>query len=168
MKFDGDTKAFSKFLKIEPNKSVTGVFRGDPLEFACKEVNKKTTPCSPSDPAAKFRFKINFVMKQKDLSYKAFVWEQSGAVYDVLKKFNEDFPLEKTIVKISRDGEGLKTKYSILPNGTNFQVSDELNSALSDVQLVDLKVEATADTEEHQTFPPDDMPSFDANDQVPF
>ncbi len=169
MKFGADTKVFSKYLKIEPGKSIAGVFRGEPLEYACKEVNKKTVVCDPSDPNAKFRFKINFVIQQKDLTHRAYVWEQSASVYDTLKKFNEDFPLDKTIVKISRDGSGLKTKYSILPNGNKFQVSPELDAALSGVTLIPLK----ADKEESealpdQEFPPDETQAFSPEDEIPF
>ena len=164
MKFDGDTKAFSKFLKIEPGQSVSGVFRGEPLFYACKEVDKKTVPCPPSDPQAKARFKVNFIMKQKDLSYKSFVWEQSGGVYNALKTLNEDFPLETTIVKISREGSGLKTKYTILPNGSNFKVSPELDTLLNDVQLIKLDV-GTPD-EDAQAFPPEE--ATENNEDLPF
>lgn len=139
-------------LKIADKQSVIGVFRGEPLEFSSKWVGNKSVACDENDPDARDRFKINFVTKTPDGQYQPLVWEQGPVVYNTLKDLNVDYPLEQTIVKITRRGTGKDTEYSILPIPNN-KVTPQLEQLLAAVKLNELTV-AAATVESEDSFAP--------------
>ena len=103
-----------KFLKLKDGESVAGVFRGEPYIFYNKWVNGKTQLVEEGCPDGKMRFRLNFVVNEPTgLVVKIF--ENGRTVYDQLKEINDEYDLEKTIIKISRKGEKLETTYTILP-----------------------------------------------------
>ncbi len=145
MKFDANPKTGdNKFLKIESGESVQGILRGDVRHFYIKwgedEISQE---CSEGEEGAKFRFRVNFVSREKDGSLRAYVLEQGPGVYKQLKELNEDYNLEETIIKIKKEGSGRKTKYSLvpLPKKLGPEVLEELN----EVHLHPLKSETEDD-----------------------
>src|SRR6185312_16723655 len=110
------------FIKLKDKESIVGVFRGDPYDFkqhwmqngsqicpgaGCNECIKGMKPS--------FRFRLNFVTNEHG-KYVARVFEQGRAVYGQLASLNNSgYPLEKTVVKITRTGNDKATTYTILP-----------------------------------------------------
>lgn len=108
MKFD-DTPpkgGNSDYLKLGDKESVKGYFRGEPKSFTA-DFNGK----------AKWRFQVNFVMRDKDGGLRCVVWEQGSQTYEQLAALNSacEGRLEDTCVMIQRHGEKLDTFYQIIP-----------------------------------------------------
>ncbi len=179
MKFEQNPSTGSNVthLQIKPNEFAVGVFRGDPLEFFVKwQQGQKPQPCEYGVPGAKFRFRLNFVIRDKSSGQLAsHTWEQGATVYNQLKELHKDYPLDKTVVKITRHGSALDTTYSILPvpKGT---VGEAFEEQLAAVKLNDLAdgLEATKGKppevlDDTQAFPPDDFPPpSNPHDDLPF
>ncbi len=128
----------NSFLKLKDGDVFMGVFRGEPHEFHVRWENSKSIPCLPSNANAKFRCRLNFVVKDAEGKYVPRIWEIGPRVYNQLKELNVDWKLDKTVVKVSRKGKGLNdTEYSITP--TKAVVDDKLEALLSQVVLLDLK-----------------------------
>lgn len=172
MKFGQRPKEKSVFLKLKDGESAVGVFRGELHEFYSRKDGQKNVPCNPDDLGAKFRFKINFVINDNG-QYVAKIWEQGAKMHETLEQFNNDYPLENTIVKISRKGDKLETTYTILPNPKGHLVSPIMEDALSKVQLHDLRKGTVpedganygpAPEDFGQGHPADDLP----HDDIPF
>ena len=139
MKFDKSPKeSTGEYLKISSGESVTGIFRGDERTFYAKWVDQKSVECAESDLGAKFRFRVNFITKVGEGKYEAKIWEQGPLVYNQLKDFNADYPLESSVIKITRQGDKLDTTYTILPV-KNGEVTPQLEEILSQVKLHDLE-----------------------------
>lgn len=102
------------FLKIKDGESVIGVFRGEPLEFYSKWIGGKSQIALPDDPEAKKRYRLNFITKE-DGKFVPKIWEFGVFIYNQLADINDEYPLEKTKVKITRHGTGTDTTYMILP-----------------------------------------------------
>ncbi len=100
----------SKFLKLTDGQSIVGVFRGEIHSFYIKWVNNKSFPCSPDDPGAKVRFRLNFVTYENE-AFTAKTFEFPQTVYNQLANKAEEFDLEKTKVRIMRKGIGTDTEY---------------------------------------------------------
>lgn len=167
MKFDKNPSVGGdgEFLKLENGKSVTGVFRGDPLEYYSKWEGKKSIPCAEGDEGARFRFRVNFVTKV-DGAYKALIWEQGATVYNQLKRFNEDFPLDKTVVKISRSGSTMNdTVYFITPNPGGHEVNPATEDVLKNVQLQELGTGMEKPQAQPGMLPP---PAVNHAEELPF
>lgn len=102
------------FLKLKDGESITGVARGDCYEFFQVWAGNKSKVVGPDDPEGKSRFRLNFVTLE-DGAFVAKIWEFPTAVYDQISELNEEYPLEKTKIKIKRNGTGTDTVYMILP-----------------------------------------------------
>lgn len=150
---DGGSKTF---LKLKNGDSVKGVFRGDVYEFFCKWDGQKSVACAETDEKARFRFRINFVMKENG-AFTSKIWEQGAVVYNQLKDLHSEYDLTKTLVTIKRSGSDLTTTYSILPVKDG-HVTPELERNLSDIRLQELGQKGN--THETQTF--------ENFDEVPF
>lgn len=165
MKFDQDPQIVTgNFLKLKEGESILGVFRGEPHVVYKKWENNKSVPAEYGDQGAKFGFRVNFITKIKD-QYQPVIWEQGAIVYTQLKEFNKDYPLESTIVKITRQGTGLDTTYSILPNPKGHIVTPELEAALSGVKLADLEVGEQSKHDDDK-FPPPAVKNY--AEELPF
>ncbi len=149
------------FLKLEPGGIALGVFRGDPKEFyVLWPKGGKPVPCEPGTAGSKFRFQLNFVTK-KDGKHTPVIWEQGAVVYNQLKELHKDYPLNKTIVKVTRHGSGTDTTYSVLPIPKGSEVTPELEATLSALKLNDLSSEAKPE----ETFAPAAPPQ---EEELPF
>lgn len=109
-----DSGGSKNFLKLKDKESVQGIFRGDLHEFYVLWENGKSREVMPGTPGAKFRFRINFVMKE-GAAYAAKIFEQGMIVYNSLRELHEEYELDKIVVKITRNGTGTDTTYSVLP-----------------------------------------------------
>lgn len=169
MKFKTRPKGLdADFLKIEAGQSVEGVFRGDPVDFYQHwPKGGEKSICSgsgcPSCAAGvkrNFRFLINFVMKE-NAAYVAKVWEQSGTVYDDMRGLHESgYDLEKTVVRITRKGNGKDTTYHIVPKPDG-KLTPATEKAIAAVKLNELGQGASEST-------PAREPGEDAQEEAPF
>lgn len=126
------------FLKLGDGESVVGIFRGDVYEFYqlwddTAEGGRKSQVVPEGTAGAKARFRINFIVKDKD-GYHPMIFENGPRVHAQLAELHEEFGLETTVVKLTRNGLKLETKYSIMPIKNN-QVSDETLELLRDLEL---------------------------------
>jgi hypothetical protein len=150
MKFPPRPKeSFKDYLKLKPGESIRGVFRGSPYRFRQHWENNVSSICESEcslcqqGKKASFRFRINFLTLENG-AYVAKVFEQGGKVYDALSALNEsDYDLERTVVKITRNGNGTDTTYSVVPVPKG-DVSDELEKKLIEVKLNELDPQAEA------------------------
>lgn len=131
------TDSKSNFLKLKSGESVTGVFRGDTMEFYAKWENKKTVIVPEGEDGGKFRFRINFITKENG-TLVAKIWEQGAMTYNMLKELNTEYELQNTFVKITRHGDGLDTIYTIMPAKAQF--TQESENAVATVKLNDLNI----------------------------
>ena len=102
------------FLKLKDGESVVGVCRGEIYEFFNKWVGGRSQLTQADDPDGRSRFRLNFVV-QEDGKFVAKIWEFGFAIYNQLADLNDEYPLEKTKIKITRRGQGTDTIYLILP-----------------------------------------------------
>lgn len=162
MKFTEDPQTNNSgglFIKLKDGESVTGIFRGEPKVFYVQWNNGKSSECSKGAEGAKFRFRINIVVNE-DKKYVAKILEQGALVYSDLKALNEEYPLEETLVKITRNGTGTDTTYTVMP--MRAQPDSKTLSAIALVELNSL--ESKEKTE--KDFGPE--PNFDENEHIPF
>lgn len=104
------------FLKIADGETVAGVLRGEvKTQYVQWGQDKKSTPCEPNAAGAKFRFKVNFVVFDKDGNMTPKILEQGPSFYKDLKAIAEDYDLSETLLKIKRNGADKNTTYTIMP-----------------------------------------------------
>ena len=104
------------FLKIADGETVAGVLRGEvKTQYVQWGPDKKSTPCEPNAPGAKFRFKVNFIVMDKDGNMTAKILEQGPSFYKDLKAIAEDYDLSETLIKVKRNGSDKNTTYTIMP-----------------------------------------------------
>lgn len=167
MKFKDRPKNPSAFLKIKPSETVKGVFSGEPLDFYQHWQGQKASVCALSLGAPEcglcksgekknFRFRINILVKEDQGYYSSQIFEQGGVVYDQLQSLAQDFDLEKVVVKITRQGEGKQTKYTIVP--LPGVLSDEVMKKLLEVPLQDLTKFGSDDSEDSEVKSTEDVP----------
>lgn len=134
------------YIKLKDGESVKGVFRGAPVTLKKHWINKKPFDCDgdscqycAAGDKAGFRFKLNLLMRDQETGqFVARIFEQGWTVYLQLKDLNEEYPLEKTIVNITRRGSGMNdTTYTILP-AKEGAVNATLDATLSKIQLFEL------------------------------
>lgn len=148
MKFDQNPATGTgseNFVRLKNGESVRGVFRGEPFTFYNHWTGKKSEPCTgpgcsfcSADSRPRFRFRLSFVVREDNGNLVPKIFEQGAKVYETLKGLHEsDYNLEKTILKITRQGTGLNdTVYTILPlPGLAGTVTDEIEKRLKAIAL---------------------------------
>lgn len=149
MKFSKERAEGGKnFLKLKSGESVRGVFRGDIYEFRqhFEKAENKGYLCLESEACefcqqgkkSSFRFRLNIVIKENE-TYSVKIYENGWGVYEMLKTLHEDYNLETHLMKITRNGSGTDTTYSILPV-PNGQLSEKQMADIKAVDLLDLKM----------------------------
>lgn len=161
MKFNKSPKegggSGNMFLKLKDGESVKVILRGDPYEFYSKWENGKSILSDESDRDARFRFRMNVVVREGN-SYVAKIWEQGPTAYNTLKELiDSGYDLEKTILNIKRIGQELNTTYSILP--TKFEVTKEIEKEISKLDSHYLG---------HDVESGSKAPSMDTEEEIPF
>lgn len=102
------------FLKLKDKESVSGIFMGDLHEFFVLWEGGKSRVVPEGTPEAKFRFRVNFVAKEGAV-YVPKIFEQGLTVYRQLAELNQEYGLDQIVVKVTRNGTGTDTTYSLLP-----------------------------------------------------
>lgn len=159
------------FVKIEPGKSVAGVFRGEPYDFKMHWDNaaKRSSTCTQDETCEKckagdkprFRFRLNFVTRDPQTKERVVrIFEQSWQTYQTLAALQSaGYNLERTGIQITRIGEGKETKYTLapLPPDKGGAVSDAQEKEISQLKLYDLANpeagEPRGESEEADTVP---------------
>jgi hypothetical protein len=114
------------YIKLKDKESIVGIFAGDPYEYTK----------AWQDERPRFRFKINFIVKDGP-TFVPKVFDGSFTVYKQLEELHAEYDLTSTYVKITRNGEGLDTTFSILP-GKKQPTAEEL-AHIKTLTLHDLK-----------------------------
>jgi hypothetical protein len=166
MKFRDDVSGEASqkpYVKLKDKESITGIFFGDIYEFYNHWNGSASVLCSgagcefcKTGDRAKFRFRLNFITKEGE-SYVPKVLEQGALFYSQIRELNKDFPLNQSIVKISRSGTGMDTSYTVLPV-KDFLVKPEVAAKLKAVKLIDLAHTATESS----------APATQTHDDIPF
>lgn len=128
-----ESGAGKNYLKIKDKESVSGIFRGKLHEFFVRWENGKASQVEEGHPEGKFRFRVNFVVKEGP-SYVPKIFEQGLTVYRQLAELHEEYDLENIVVKITRNGTGTDTTYSILPL-LKQELSPEAKDFISKMEL---------------------------------
>jgi hypothetical protein len=143
MKFRDSSKPAGSFLKLKAGESVRGIFQGEPYEFKQHWVNNKSVLCNNECELCKeglkpsFRFRLNFLIKE-NASYTMKIFEQGWMVYEALKALHEgDYDLSKHLMKITRNGTGTDTTYSIVPVPNGNLTTEQLET-ISKIPLLEL------------------------------
>lgn len=172
MKFPERSESRSKhILKMKPEESITGIFRGDIYTFRQHWENKKAFPCleincprCDAGQKSSFRFQLNFIFKENAVLVSK-IFEQGWTVMEQLEELNKDYPLEMTLVKITRKGNGTDTTYTILP-AKDFLVKPAQEKEIAKVQLHVLEPAAAVGAK--QAASAVDMPDDDEGEEVAF
>lgn len=133
-------------LRLNDGDVKPGVFRGDIVRFYSHWKNNQASICPGKDKCedcaagdkGSGRFRINFLMLG-DGGWEAKIFEGGKRVFEQMKALNNDMPLEKAKIKISRSGIGKQaiTQVSIYP-GEQGIIDEKLAKTLSEVKLIDL------------------------------
>ncbi len=138
------------FLKLKDKESVSGIFMGEPHEFCLLWENGKSRAVSEDTEGAKFRFRINFVVKEGSV-YVPKIFEQGLTVYRQLAELNEEYGLDQIVTKITRNGTGTDTTYSLLPL-LKQAISKEVASHLKTIELLALEAKPSAGADGETPF----------------
>jgi hypothetical protein len=167
MKFDAQTKSQSggprNFIRLKDKESIVCVLRGEPYVFYQIWSNNKAQLVDPDDPNAQFRFRMNAILKENDQLVSKII-EQGWTVYSQLKDLHQEYDLSKTFIKITRNGSGTQTTYSIIPMNKN--KPDE--KQLSKVPLQELGHGKKGPQADDSGPNMEDRPSFVDDDEIPF
>ena len=147
------------FVHLKDGESVTGIFRGDLHEFFAVWKDRKPLEVPQDSPGAKFRFRANFVVKD-GAAYVPKIFEQGVTVYKTLAEISQDWPIEETLVKISRSGSSQNdTTYSVTPLPQ--KVPAETLEVLKTIKLNDLQSKVSTNGASGPDWPGSD-------DEIPF
>lgn len=103
------------FLRLKDGESAVGLLRGDIREFMAVFADSKTSEVPPGTSGSKFRFRVNLAQKIGE-GFEMKVIEQGKKFYEQLSELNDEYPLESTVIKITRKGTGKNdTSYTIMP-----------------------------------------------------
>lgn len=159
------------FLKMRDGEKIHGIFLGDIHEFYSLWTDNKPKEVPEGTAGASFRFRVNFVVKEGAV-FVPKVFEQGVTVYKSLAELNEIYPLDKTLVQISRKGSTINdTTYSIVPLPQ--PISESTLAHLKTIELNDLTGKAKSggrsDVPWPNEAPPQGGPSqMDEHSEIPF
>ncbi len=160
MRFKDDVQDGSgskDYVKLKDQESITGVFMGDPYEFSSVWEDGQSRVVKAGTPDAKFRFKINFIVKDGS-TFTPKIFENGAKVYRQLKELHDEYELDKILVKVTRNGSGTDTTYSILPL-LKQTINKETAEYLSKLELLPL-------VRKEQKAP--SVSGNDETDEIPF
>jgi len=156
----------SKFLKIETDKpAIPVILRGEPSLFQSHFDNatKRSAECTgdgcsscKGGSPSKDRFRINAIVREGE-AYLAKIFEGNGFTYDYLASLvNDGWDLEKTVLNISKTGQGTQSKVMITP--TPKVLPPETLNLISKVPLIPLTKDEHKSYESDPGFDPDNIP----------
>lgn len=133
-----DTKL--DIIRLKDGEPVTGLAIGEFHTYYAKFNGKFFELSQKGVPGAKFRFRLNFVVKD-GANWSLKVIEQGQMLYDSLYALNEEFPLEDTVVTIKRKGSGQNdTEYSAVPSG-KVKLTKEDAAYIATLKPLDLRLD---------------------------
>ncbi len=135
------------FLKLKDKESVTGIFMGDLHDFFVLWENGKTRVVPEGTSDAKFRFKVNFVAKEGAV-YVPKIFEQGLTVYRQLAELHDEYGLDQIVVKVTRNGTGNDTTYSLLPL-LKQTITKETMAHLKSLELLPLESKEQQNQKKH-------------------
>lgn len=140
------------FLKLKDKESVVGIFMGELHEFSVTWEGGKSSIVPEGTPNSKFRFRVNVVIKEGAV-YVPKIFEQGLMVYKSLAELHEEYNLQSIAVKITRNGTGTDTTYSLLPLLKQAPTKETL-AHLKTIELLPLVSTNKAETsDEHPEVP---------------
>lgn len=176
MQFRDKNAGSASFLKLKAGDSVRGVFRGELNEYRqhwvegiggepcpgaecekCAQITPEMTDEEKKKFKPSFRCRVNFVVNENG-AYTAKIWEFGYTVYEMLKGLHEGgYELPLNLMKVTRNGTGKTTSYSVLPVPNGLLTAEQLD-AVGKVKLLDLVVKPKMAS----------APDLDAGEPVPF
>lgn len=129
------TAGSKNFLKFKAGESIRVILKGDPVAFYKIWKEGKSTMAAKGSDGAKFRFQINAIVNESG-TFVAKILEQGSIFFTDLKALRTDYNLDDTILKITRNGTGTDTTYSIIPLPGGIDVATK--AKLVGVELIDL------------------------------
>ena len=139
------------FLKLKDKESISGIFMGELHEFFVAWENGKSRVVAEGEDGAKFRFRINFVVKEGAV-YVPKIFEQGLTVYRQLSELHDEYGLDSIVCKITRNGTGTDTTYSLLPL-LKQTISKEVALHLAKIELLPLEVHAPKAERQEESEP---------------
>lgn len=139
------------YLKLKDKESIEGVFVGELHEFFVVWEGNKSREVIEGTPEAKFRFKVNFLTKEGAV-WVPKIFEQGSIVYRQLSELHEEYDLERTMIKITRNGTGTDTTYSLLPKLKQI-MTKETEAHLKEIELLPLGSKGAAGNGQDDDLP---------------
>lgn len=149
-----DSNGSKDYIRLKDKESIVGVFVGNLHEYYSIWENKKPREVPEGTDGAKFRFRINMVVKEGP-TFSPKIFENNVNVYRQLEELHAEYGLSTIYVKVTRNGEGLDTTYSILPS----------KKPPSDAELAHIKTLKLHDLSGQKQSAP---LSFNTDDDIPF
>lgn len=146
------------YIKLKDKESIEGVFMGDLFEFHAIWDGQSTKIVPANTPKSKFKFRVNFLTKEGPV-FVAKVFENGAILYRQLEELHAEYNLEETLVKLTRNGTGLDTTYSVLPLLKRI-VTPETKKLLKTIKLHELN-QSKGQSENGD-------PGFDSDEEIPF
>ena len=138
------------YIKLKSGASAVGVLAGDTLEGYQHWIDKKPFECvgagcehCAAGVKRRFNFKVNFLSKDNG-KWAPKILNMGSQVYKQLQGLSDEWDLSKSWIKITRQGEGLDTEWSVVPSPK--QLSKEELKAISETELLDLEDKAPQNT----------------------
>ncbi len=130
-----------QFLKLKDKESQYVIFMGEPYEFFNVWANGKPSVVEEGSPGAKFRFRMNAVIKTAAGTYEPRIFENGSIVYNMLKALNDEYGgLDTVIVKVTRKGSTMNdTEYLLMP--LRQEIPPATKAALAKLTLLNLEHE---------------------------
>lgn len=149
-----ETSGAQDYVRLKDKESVVGIFIGDLYEYYSVWENKKPREVPKETPGAKFRFRVNFIVKDGP-TFTPKIFENSASVYRQLEELHAEYDgLDTIYVRVTRNGEGLDTTYSTMPGKK--QPTPEEIAHIKTLKLHDLSGQKS------------NVPSFDSDEEIPF
>jgi hypothetical protein len=153
------------FIKLKDGESLVMVLQGTPFDFKQHWENQKPILCTQDDKCkycdrnlkAKFGFRVNAIITENGTAT-AKILSGGWKLYESLMDLNQEFPLEKNAIKVSRKGSGMNdTRYSVVPSPV--ALTEEQLAKIKAVKLLDLtNFESPKETKEMRTGIDSDLP----------
>lgn len=155
----GGSGGASKYLRLSDGDVVYCILKGEIKTSYQKWTGSTYEPAKKGEQGASLRFKVNAVVFE-DKKPVAKILEGGGHLYFDLKNINEEFPLETTMIKITRTGVKQNTRFTVSVAGPKAQPDEKTMKTIEQLELHSLESKAQVQTT--------DVPSFDDSDDVPF
>lgn len=146
-----------EFVKLKDGESIKGVFLGEPFIYRQHWLEGRSQVCTASACGScaegekpTFRFRLNFAVEDQG-AWGVKILEQGWGFFNDLRALNDEYPLEKHVIKITRMGTGTDTRYQLMPAANSLLSGATLATVarLTLHELDPLKIEAAAKAEAH-------------------